>query len=73
MVVQCCLCGRQALTITAPPNTDFEIIVDPDTHDQASGSLYADDVVSITPKATTQVQLSYTKEHLHELHDHALL
>ncbi|PSS12762.1 hypothetical protein PHLCEN_2v3293, partial [Hermanssonia centrifuga] len=59
-----------AMTITAPPNTDFEFIVDPDTHDQASGSLYADDGVSIIPK---QVQLSYTKEHLHELHNHALL
>lgn len=48
-----------AMTTTQLRNTDFEIVVAPDAQDQASGALYADDGVSITQKATTQVEFSY--------------
>lgn len=50
---------KGAMTTTQLRGTDFEIVVAPDAHDQAFGSLYADDGISITPNTTTQVAFSY--------------
>lgn len=47
------------MTTTELRKTDFELVVAPSTQDTASGSLYADDGVSITPKTTTTVNFSY--------------
>ncbi|KAF7791039.1 hypothetical protein EIP86_001999 [Pleurotus ostreatoroseus] len=50
---------KGTMTTTDLRGTDFEIVVAPDAHGQASGSLYADDGISITPGTTTQVKFSF--------------
>ena len=52
---------KSAMTTTLLRKTDFEIVVAPDAQGQASGSLYADDGVSVTPSTTTQVTFTYKK------------
>lgn len=53
--------ARGAMTTTALRETDFEFIVAPGTDGCASGSLYMDDGVSITPASSTEVTMSYSK------------
>lgn len=48
-----------AMTTTELRNTDFELVVAPGTDGQASGSLYVDDGISITPNATTEVTMTF--------------
>ncbi|GJE88081.1 glycoside hydrolase family 31 protein [Phanerochaete sordida] len=48
-----------AMTTAALRKTDFELVVAPDAKGAASGSLYADDGVSIAPKSSTTVDFSY--------------
>ncbi|KAJ3553318.1 hypothetical protein NM688_g3681 [Phlebia brevispora] len=50
---------KGAMTTTQLRSTDFEIVVAPDSQGEASGSLYADDGVSITQNRTTAVNFSY--------------
>lgn len=52
---------KSAMTTTSLRATDFEIVVAPDAQGQASGSLYADDGVSITPPSSTQVTFTFKK------------
>ena len=53
--------AKGAMTTTELRKTDFELVVAPSVQDTASGSLYADDGVSITPKTTTNVSFNYKK------------
>lgn len=53
--------AKGAMTTTQLRKTDFELVVAPDTHGEASGALYADDGVSITPKTNTTVDFAFTK------------
>lgn len=52
--------AQSAMTTTALRQQDFEIVVAPGLDGSASGSLYLDDGVSITPNATTEVSVSYS-------------
>ncbi|EKM56094.1 glycoside hydrolase family 31 protein [Phanerochaete carnosa HHB-10118-sp] len=50
---------KGTMTTTQLRETDFELVVAPDASGEASGSLYADDGVSITPATSTSVSFSY--------------
>ena len=52
---------KGAMTTTALRKTDFEIVVAPNAQGTASGSLYADDGISITPKTSTKVNFEFKK------------
>lgn len=52
---------KGSMTTTLLRKTDFEFIVAPGTDGSASGSLYMDDGVSITPKTSTTVGLKFKK------------
>ena len=47
------------MTTTELRGTDFELVVAPGTNDEASGSLYIDDGVSVSPNATTVVTMAF--------------
>lgn len=51
--------AKSAMTTTQLRKTDFEFVVAPDLHDEASGNLYVDDGESITQKSTTEVSMKY--------------
>lgn len=51
--------AKGAMTTTALRKTDFEIVVAPGTDGQASGSLYLDDGVSVTPTSSTTVTMTF--------------
>ncbi|KAH9842419.1 alpha-glucosidase [Rhodofomes roseus] len=51
--------AQSAMTTTALRQQDFEIVIAPGLDGSASGSLYLDDGVSITPNATTEVSVTY--------------
>lgn len=53
-----------AMTTKALRATDFELVVAPSTDGTASGQLYADDGVSITPKTSTLVKFAYANSKL---------
>jgi alpha-glucosidase len=53
-----------AMTTTQLRKTDFEFVVAPGTNGKASGALYLDDGVSITPSSTTEVTMSYANGQL---------
>ncbi|KAJ3486564.1 hypothetical protein NLI96_g4155 [Meripilus lineatus] len=55
---------KGAMTTTELRKTDFEFVVAPGTDGSASGSLYIDDGISITPKTSTSVQMSFKNNHL---------
>ncbi|PCH38495.1 glycoside hydrolase family 31 protein [Wolfiporia cocos MD-104 SS10] len=48
-----------AMTTTALREQNFEFIIAPNSSGEAFGSLYVDDGVSITPNATTDVNMAY--------------
>ena len=50
---------KSTMTTTALRATDFEIVVAPGTNGQATGALYADDGISVTPKTSTSVTFNY--------------
>ena len=47
------------MTTTELRATDFDIVVAPNAKGQATGSLYVDDGISITPKTSTTVNFTY--------------
>ncbi|KAI0948834.1 hypothetical protein AcV7_009470 [Taiwanofungus camphoratus] len=51
--------AQSAMTTTALRQQDFEIVVATGFDGAASGSLYVDDGVSITPQSITEVNMSY--------------
>ncbi|KAK7014854.1 glycoside hydrolase family 31 protein [Favolaschia claudopus] len=51
--------AKSTMTTSELRETDFEFVVAPGTDGSASGSLYIDDGVSVTQKATTEVSLNY--------------
>ena len=51
--------AQSAMTTTALRKKDFEFIVAPDVHGEASGSLYIDDGESIKPDSSTDVKLEF--------------
>ena len=51
--------AQSAMTTKALRKNDFEFIVAPNTHGEASGSLYIDDGESIDQAASTQVKMSF--------------
>ncbi|OJT01982.1 hypothetical protein TRAPUB_7516 [Trametes pubescens] len=55
---------KGALTTAELRKTDFELVVAPAVDGTASGSLYLDDGISITPKTQTNVAFAYKKQKL---------
>ncbi|KDQ59876.1 glycoside hydrolase family 31 protein [Jaapia argillacea MUCL 33604] len=53
--------AQGAMTTTVLRQTDFELVVAPGVGGEASGSLYVDDGISITPPLTTEVQMGYSQ------------
>jgi len=51
--------AQSAMTTKALRKNDFEFIVAPNVHGEASGSLYIDDGESIVQAASTQVKMSF--------------
>ncbi|KAF8870107.1 family 31 glycoside hydrolase [Gymnopilus junonius] len=51
--------SQSAMTTTTLRKIDFELVVAPDVHDQATGQLYADDGESISPPSSTQVKMVF--------------
>ena len=51
--------SQSAMTTTALRKIDFELVVAPDVHGQASGQLYADDGESISPPSSTLVKMAF--------------
>jgi len=56
--------ASSAMTTKALREKDFNIVVAPGTDGKASGQLYLDDGVSISPKSSTRLQLSYSNKQL---------
>lgn len=55
---------KGAMTTTELRKTDFEFVVAPGTDGKASGTLYMDDGISITPKSSTEVGMKFEKGNL---------
>ena len=53
--------AQSAMTTKALRRNDFEFIVAPSDHGEASGSLYIDDGESLVQAASTQVKMSFKK------------
>lgn len=51
--------SQGAMTTTALRQQPFELVIAPNATGEATGSLYMDDGVSITPASTTQVEMTY--------------
>lgn len=51
--------AQGAMTTTELRGTDFDLVVAPGIDGEASGSLYIDDGISITPDATTEVTMTF--------------
>lgn len=51
--------SQSAMTTTALRKIDFELVVAPDVHGQATGKLYADDGESISPPSSMQVNMVF--------------
>lgn len=56
--------GSSAMTTKALREKDFNIVVAPGSDGKASGQLYIDDGVSLTPKSSTRLQFSYSDKQL---------
>ncbi|KAG9097843.1 hypothetical protein FRC06_007125 [Ceratobasidium sp. 370] len=56
--------ARSAMTTKALREVDFEYVVAPDADGEASGHLYVDDGVSIEPKTSTRLSMSYKNKEL---------
>lgn len=55
---------QMAMTTKALRETDFELVVAPNTNGTATGQLYADDGVSIAPKTSTLVKFAFANNKL---------
>ncbi|KAI0792610.1 alpha-glucosidase [Abortiporus biennis] len=55
---------KGTMTTAELRNTDFEFVVAPSADDSASGSLYMDDGISISPESSTSVELTFKKGQL---------
>ncbi|CAE6449622.1 unnamed protein product [Rhizoctonia solani] len=56
--------ASSAMTTKALREKDFNFVVAPGTDGKASGQLYLDDGVSLSPKSSTRLQLSYSNKQL---------
>ncbi|ELU38196.1 alpha-glucosidase [Rhizoctonia solani AG-1 IA] len=56
--------ASSAMTTKALREKDFNIVVAPGTDGKATGQLYLDDGVSLDPKASTHLEMSYSNKHL---------
>ncbi|QRW20102.1 glycoside hydrolase family 31 protein [Rhizoctonia solani] len=56
--------ASSAMTTKALREKDFNIVVAPGTDGKATGKLYLDDGVSLDPKASTHLEMSYSNKHL---------
>ena len=56
--------AQSAMTTTALRKKDFEFIVAPDIHGEASGTLYIDDGESIKPASSTNVNMRFKNRKL---------
>ncbi|KAG9083531.1 hypothetical protein FS749_005959 [Ceratobasidium sp. UAMH 11750] len=56
--------ASSAMTTKALRDLDFEYVVAPDVSGKASGQLYVDDGVSIEPKTSTRLSMSYRNKEL---------
>ncbi|KAJ1303229.1 hypothetical protein OPQ81_011427 [Rhizoctonia solani] len=53
-----------AMTTKALREKDFNLVVAPGTDNKASGKLYLDDGVSVSPKSSTRLRMSYSNKRL---------
>jgi alpha-glucosidase len=56
--------ASSAMTTKALREKDFKIVVAPGSDDKAMGQLYLDDGVSLSPKSSTRLEMSYSNKQL---------
>ncbi|KAG8735189.1 hypothetical protein FRC10_010897, partial [Ceratobasidium sp. 414] len=56
--------SSSAMTTKALREKDFNFVVAPDSEGKASGQLYIDDGISISPKSSTKLAMSYSNKQL---------